>query len=410
MTSAADDETEVKWRSPLAVWAKSQCLDAKNWFKFGSRVPEYDGYSWPFGLPIDRTAMEDTSLYLTMIDGRFDDNVRCAWQLPWYYSRLPIRTPPRRADANFVIENIGHWHREPAVYERLRRLIAERHIDHPYTVEKKLYAITPFCLIVQHWFERFGVRQIDIAATQIIMFYTFETFIQECLASEARKKGIAVAQIVAAYEHIYTNARPPDAFPDDPAQFQLAKLVKRQPVWENLRTTSKTSQIPDRVWGPQRIINSYREALFFLRLQAHLSVALAAACYGLPALNANASPSALVRVVSQAPSIDELAPTWLRHVLGFHDYAGECENLLIALARRYGTELSPGPGGLLIPAYIKPRSEAEKAIARTSPPLRKGRPGADPLAFERYRWSLFEPSLDDHSITAWTENFTREAS
>ena len=114
---------------------------------------------------------------------------------------------------------------------------------------------------------------------------------------------------------------------------------------------------------------------------------------------------------TSAPTIDELAPAWLRHMVGFYDYPAECERLLIALARKSGIELSAGPRGVPMSNYIQPRSEAEAAIAEATLQFRRaGYHESDVLALDRYRWSLFEPALDDRSVTTWAKNATRETS
>jgi len=76
---------------------------------------------------------------------------------------------------------------------------------------KTIFALKPFCIIAQRWAraDTHG-EPARILDTNLLVFYTFETFIQESLAFAARRRSISADTVIAAYEHVYSNTWPPD--------------------------------------------------------------------------------------------------------------------------------------------------------------------------------------------------------
>lgn len=397
------------WHQPLMVWVQSEFLQTDNYFRFGGQSPEYEGASWPLGAHADRLVESN------ILDGEFNRRVLGAWQLPWHYSHLLIETAPRRASANFLIRNVGHWHKSPERYRALASLISSRNIASALpNSAKRTYALTPFCLISQYWLDALAPNKpsSSIAYTDILLFYTFETFVQECLAQAAFAKNVPPAQIVGAYDHVYCNARPTsDAVTSDLAALRLAPIADLHLDWNDLRTTIQNAALP---WlpAPSAVdhFRAIRETLFELRLGLHLMVAIAAACCGLTAIRDASKPCPLVKSFEAPPELDQLAGHWLGHALGTYDHAAACQQLLTMLAHRHGVELAQGPKGLdrvmlprfegPEPQFTSPRTAVEREIATTA--LRVSRERGRREAFDRFRWRLFEPSLVDSSIQRWS--------
>src|SRR4029077_2644229 len=75
----------------------------------------------------------------------------------------------------------------------------------------------------------------EIVHTEILFFYTFESFIQEALARSACMGGTAPDTIFGAYEHVYANTDPEAVFLGDPAELQLAVLAASDFSWKGIR-------------------------------------------------------------------------------------------------------------------------------------------------------------------------------
>jgi hypothetical protein len=383
------------WQSPIKIWAKSECLDARNYFLSG--YPEYDGTSWPFGFSLAADPTHTAPPYHLLFDPVFDRHVASALKAPWQYSRLKFAMPLRRDEANFTIRNVGRWQGDdrdlPHIVPVLpdQRVIVSGGVVH-VTKLKTSYALTPFCIIAQsrradaEHDGSFG----DFFSNHITLFYTFETFIQECLAVEARKRGLDRDTIVRSYQNVYCNAHPPDAIPSDPAQFPLAQLAASSIDWNDIRVRHAESRFNE-------VVRGLRHMVFFHRLETHLMVAVAASLHGLE--NFERVPSRLVHAVGSPPKADELAAVWLRHALGDYDYKAECDRLLVGLAARYGHEALPTGAGPLRAGWLSPRTDVEHKIAAT---LFAGVPN-DSIAFDYSRWWSFEAGLDEASLQAWSE-------
>jgi hypothetical protein len=403
------------WKTPLLVWLKSEFLQSENFLRLGGTLPEFDGASWPLGARLADVVdgNVDWKAGLDVIDAEFHERVLRAWQLPWHYSQLPLHSPSRRDDANFVITNVGNWNKQPRQYDDIASLLASRRINWgPDATLKSTYAITPFSLASQYWVESKEAPWQDgqIIYTDVVVFYTFETYVQETLARTAFDRGASPAQIARSYEHIYCNSRPSfDAVPTDLAELQLARLANPRVEWDELRTTAKNARANSRQSGPQALPRFRRQALFGLRLDLHLTVALAAACHGLQGFREPGAESPLVRVSERPPSRDEVVAHWLGHMLGTYDHAAACEHLLVRLAQRYDRKLSevsqagPDLNGITVPefegrspVFSMPRTPAEREVVRAG--LRSVRDAGHHEGFDRFRWGVFEPSLDDASM------------
>ena len=391
MTAAAHGaEAGPSWTTPLFPWIKSQRLDGETYFRNGSRYPDYDSSSWPLGIGLGRDPVTGADPNTVVIDGMFDYHVKNAFRLPWRYSRLRIETPSRRSAANFAVENIGHWNGDASRFAEIIAALSERASELRAEKVQVSFALTPFCIIAQRWTRSADAAEPDsVVDTHLAFFYTFATFLQESLAFEAYRGGHSAEAIAAAYQHIYSNAWPVDAIPADPAQFALAKLSRSSLPWDDIRTTAQTEGLPNRIGGyfanRPRV---FREKLFYSRLQAHLTVAIAAACRGLASFDAPQMRSPLLQSIGAPPGQEMLASAWLRHVFGSYDYAAECDALLATLARHYGSAPVVGQHGRPAPEFLYPRTSAEQSIAFTNPPMWGGRD--EPEGIDAHRWFLFE--------------------
>ncbi len=379
-----EDQADPIWRSQIKVWVKSECLDGEDYLRTGR--PEYDGSSWPLGLTLARGSELGGPPDFLLLDSWFDRHVKNALKLPWQCSKLEFAMPRRRYEVNFTVRNVGHWQEDQRHLANVRPVLADRRFDRQL---KKSYALTPFCIIGQAYADS------EIADNQILMFYTFETFIQECLALEAYNKGVASQAIIDSYQNVYCNASPPEATPNDPAQFGMAKLAAPSIDWDQIIT--RTPWIDGRN-RPDEVVHNLRRFLFFHRLQTHLMVAIAASCHGIAGFER--APSPLVRSTATPPVAQELAPFWLSHMLGGYDYAAECERLLTGLAIRYGHQVSIGERGVDWTNMHPARNDTERSIVAT---LSTGLEEPNAMAPDFFRWGLFEIGLDDASLQDWRE-------
>jgi hypothetical protein len=135
--------------------------------------------------------------------------------------------------------------------------------------------------------------------------------------------------------------------------------------------------------------------------------AVSAACIGIPTFSSSKIASDVVQVAESPFAAGQLASHWLRHMTGGLDYPSGCENLLTALAAHYGNPVSPSARGVPEPPHWVAKTPAEARIARQPPPYRLSR--AKPEAYDRYRWGLFDTSLDDHSLRDWRHKFNQRA-
>jgi hypothetical protein len=120
-------------------------------------------------------------------------------------------------------------------------------------------------------------------------------------------------------------------------------------------------------------------------------------------------------VSERPPSQEYVVPYWLGHMLGSYDHAAACEQLLARLAQRYDRKLSqagPDLNGVLVPqfegpepGFSAPRTPVEREIVRTG--RRFPRDSGQYQGFDRYRWGVFEPSLDDKSTLRWWQERQR---
>jgi hypothetical protein len=401
-----EDGTDPIWRSTLMVWLKSEYLDHENYFRLNSAYAEYEGASWPLGLGLPPDPATGLLTEVLVIDAVFNEDVKRAWQLPWHYSKLRIEIPPRRSGANFVIRNVGHWNGDAGRFQDIMAPVTIPKRSAREAVVEKIYALSPFCVIAQSWIDdRRPQRFSGIVETDIVLFYTFETFIQECLALEAFRKGIEIEKIIASYDHVYSNVWRPEAIPSRPEEFRLSGLVGSSFDWSQILTTAKSMELArqDKQGFPMRAL---RAQLYHFRRQTHLMVAIAAACHGLRALDRVDTRTPLVELMQSPPTHGQLASSWLRHMLGGYDHAAECTRLLVHLAKRYGIDLAPGDVGLFLSTAERlPRTAAEHSVASFRGVGRHG-----PQTHDRYRWALFDSSLEDDSLLSWREKLTRFAS
>jgi hypothetical protein len=410
-TSTMQDQANLDpvWKQPLYVWLKSEFLDGDNALRFETVGDEFNGASWPLGLELNPDGRLRPDPRFLVIDLAFDEDVKSAWQLPRLASRKTIDTPERRANANFVITNVGRWNQDARRFDEICHGLGHQLRGHPHFQVRKAYALTPFCIIAQQWMESSDHPDIpeilrnvaEITHTDIVLFYTFETFIQECLAVEARANGFARDVIVGQYQHIYTNSWPPDVIATDPARLALTKLVNPALDWDEVRTTAATADRSTRSRGvPGSLPRTLRENLFRLRLQTHLMVAVAVALRGLKDFADGPTRSSLVRPIESLPNLNSLAPFWLRHVLGAYDHAQECHALLADLAHRYGNDVAfqcmLKEGG-----FLEPHTAAEYSIAMT-PKIGAGT-GVLGAEYDVRRWALFDSWIDDESLLTWID-------
>jgi hypothetical protein len=405
MTALAPYGSGVRMSTPPSIWLKSEWLNSDAFLRFAPPVAEYDSANWPFGISLTAPANSDVGL-VNVVDGRFDWHVKCAWALPRRYSGLSAEVPDRRERANVIVRNVGHWNGDPARYDGIISSLAHRRLRGP-SDDHMGYALTPFGIIAQTWTQSEGFPPGAIRNTYIAFFYSYESFIQECLALDARRKGASADEIMKAYEHVYSNASPlPDALPHDPRVLKLARFANPGVSWDEIRMTAEVLAGHDGVLRyPTSATRSRRETLFFCRLQTHLMVALAAASHGIASFLSGAASSPLVRPMASPPDMHEMAAPWLGHVLGHYEHAAECAALLQGLARHYGRELSESLRGLPIPAFPPLRSAAEEIIVYAVPPMFGGRD--EPDGSDMFRWCLFDTSLDDVSVRRWSEDAHR---
>jgi hypothetical protein len=395
-----------KWPSPLVhTWLTSEYVNAADYFRFEAGAPVYEAANWPLGLPFQPRTDAEQSI-LGMLDLQFDHHARWAIGLPWRCTGLSLAIHPRPEEAALVICNIGHWNGEPERYQDIVSTLARRRrVTHPEIPEHVAYAITPFCVIGQTWREEYGPFPAHALDTRIALFYTFETFIQECLAIDARRAGVPADEIIQAYEHQYANVTPhPHLMLRDPTQMRLARYGNPAIDWSLIGATPENVTGGGAASGWQA--RGTREQLFFYRLQTHLMVAIAAALHGVATFANGHAQSALVGTATRPPALDALAPHWLGHLLGGYDHAAACADLLESLAAHYGQVLSGEPlRGMSMPRFRGPRDEIEQGIAMALGPFSRDCQVADPV--DMFRWNLFEATLDDASVMRWSESTHR---
>jgi hypothetical protein len=391
----------LSWKSPLHVWLKSEYLDETNFARFGIHPAAFESPSWPLGLRVNSDGSGGTAseVVTEIIDAGFDYDVNCAWQLPLRYSRLSLgarRGIGPRADLNWLIRGAGYWRADRERYCQVLCLFNEddRGLWRKYRAIKSGYALTPFCAITQRWTEESEDNSRgELLFCDIAFFYTFETFIQECLALDACRRGVDPVGIASRYEHSYSNLRPrPELILSNPDEFALSRLAEAPIDWRSILDLRRDA-------SDVGLVQSARLNLFKARRQCHLMVAIAAACIGIPALASQESPSRIVQTAETPFAFDSLAPHWLKHVTGGLDYASECESLLTALAAQYGNALYVNRRGVPEPLPWLASTQAEEVVARETPPILLSR--GEPEGYGRYRWALFDTSLDDQSIRDW---------
>jgi hypothetical protein len=391
------------WTRPLNVWLKSEYLDNSNCARFGADPVGFEEPSWPLGLRVrnDRTGDITVNAALAVIDTGFDHDVNCAWQLPLRYSRLELGERfgfGSKSDLNWLIRSVGRWQKDE---ERYRQISCVFNDDDRYAWKshRKVttgYALTPFCIITQRWTEdQDDGSRAELLFCDIALFYTFETFIQECLALEAYRTGVDPADITASYEHIYCNSSPrPELIRSNPREFALCHLAGEHLDWKRILDLKHDG-------SDLNLIQGTRCNLFKARRQCHLMAAIAAACIGIPALASSRNLSSAVQIGKTPFASDALAAHWLKHMTGAMDYASECENLLTALATHCGNAVSLNFRGVPEPAPWLATRGVEEVVARETPPILLSR--GEPEGYGRYRWALFDTSLDDQSIREWQQ-------
>jgi hypothetical protein len=383
------------------VWLSSEFVDPSEYFRFDPPVAVYEGAGWPLGVQLGRNNEERVAMS-GMRDGYFDEDVARALTLPRRYTGLSFRPPHRRDMANLWIRHVGRWDGEPhrlaEVVAGLARLPKGRHPGDKYHA---LYALTPFSIIGQTWCERGASEPAFVVDTTIAFFYTFETLIQECFITDARRAGASTADIMAAYEHRYANVRAqPNVLLRDPTALKLARYANRSIDWDRIHATPENSIGGSVIPGWEA--RSSRKYLFLSRLETHLMVAIAAACQGLANFASGRVRSELVRTTNVPPGSEALAPHWLGHMTGSYDHAAECADLLQSLARHYEQDLSSKHlRGVPIPPVRAPSNAEEWSIVAARRWL-DGCTTGD--AFDAYRWNLFDASLDDASVISWSRD------
>jgi hypothetical protein len=376
------------------VWLKSEFLDLKNELHFDAGPSDYDSASWPlrkFG------SWRDSQL----VDSTFDWNVRNAWKLPWQFWRTRLERCEFRDRANFVIRHIGHWNGDGERYGAVLSTLIRRLRGAAGRPTRLVLALTPFSIIAQNFGEPAGN---EVAHTEILFFYTFDSFVQEALASNAHAGGVAPDKIVGAYEHLYVNTRPGAVLLRDPAELRLAALTTPNFSWTGIR-----DHLPPR--GLNRMGGiaedrplDLRERLFRCRLQTHLMVAIAVACHGIASFEQPTYSSPVVALAPAAPKVGELAPFWLRHVLGAYDYADACMRLLDSLARCHGQDVKLHANGSIIPGGTHMRTDVEESVGLVISPF-----GHDDMASgdDPFRFGIFNTAIDNDALTTWDEDVRR---
>jgi hypothetical protein len=220
MTDAPAVTTPVRlWLPSPQVWLKSELLDLHNELHFDAGSADYDSASWALRKFEFRKGIGP-------IDHRFDWNVRNAWFFPWQFSRRQLEPCYRRSMANFIIRHVGHWDGEA---ERYRALLSA--LSRPLRAVsggrvRQVFALTPFSIIAQHFGDDAASRSgSEIVHTEILFFYTFDSFVQEALARSAYAAGAGPDAIASAYEHAYTNTCPAAVLLRDPGELRLAALT-----------------------------------------------------------------------------------------------------------------------------------------------------------------------------------------
>jgi hypothetical protein len=392
----SDSANTSHWKSPLQVWLTSEYLDNSNFRRFGAAPAMFEKPSWPLGLRIGGSDIH-TQVASEIIDTGFDHDVSCAWQLPLRYSRLKlgIRDFARKGDLNWSIRCVGRWAGDQ---DRFVDLTCTFNDDDPSAWKKRAainttYALTPFSIITQRWIEgEDDSSHAELLYCDIAFFYTFETFIQECLSLDAHRSGIDSSKIVASYEHIYRNSRPrPEFVCIDPSHLRLSRLCETKIDWQDILDLKYD--------GPLRHVQDARLQLFKVRRQCHLMVAIAASCIGTPGLASAKAPSGAVQISRTPFAKNDLAAHWLKHVVGALDYPSECERLLVRLAEQYGNQVSVNSRGITEPSLFVARNLVEESVCFAIPSLVLSR--EEPEAYGRYRWALFDTSLDNQSVTDW---------
>src|SRR3954451_4381925 len=381
----------------VRVWLSSEFVDPSEYFRFDPPVALHRGAGWPLGVQLGRNS-EERAAMSGMHDGYFDGDVARALTLPRRYTGLSFRPPPRRDMANLWIQHIGQWDGEPhrlaEIVAGLARLPKNRHPAHKYHA---LYALTPFSIIGQTWCERDPSEPAFIVDTTIAFFYTFETLIQECCITDAKRGGASAADTSAAYDHRYANVRSQrNVLLNIPKTLRRARYANPPIDWESIRATPENSIGGSGLPGWEARMQ--REFLFVSRLETHLMVAVATACQGIANFASGNVRSALVRTTDVPPGPEALAPHWLGHMTGSYDHAAECTELLKGLACHYGQDLSSDLRGVPIPPFRAPNDAVEWSLVAARRHI-DGCTTGD--AFDAYRWNLFDASLDDASVIRW---------
>ena len=366
---AGDPQTSSPRQHPYAdvplmshearVWLSSEFVRPSGHFRFDTPVAVYEAAGWPLGAKPTGENRNQQHAMLDMIDGYFDQDVRSALDLPRRYTGLDFRPPPRRDMADLWIRHVGRWDGDPhhlaEIVAGLARLPKQRHPGYKY---RAIYALTPFCIIGQTWCEADASQPAFIIDTNIAFFYTFETLIQECFITDARRLGADTSDILASYEHRYANVRSqPNLLLHDPTKLKLASYANRSIDWESIRATPENSSGGSTLPGWEA--RNRREFLFASRLQTHLMVAIAAACQGLANFASGRERSALVHAMETRPEVEALATHWLGHMTGSYDHSGECTELLQSLARYYGQDLCSELHGMPIPNFRRPTAKPD---------------------------------------------------
>jgi hypothetical protein len=387
------------WLPSPQVWMKSELLDLDNEQYFGPGSPDYDSTTWPLRKRVG--TWRESLLY----DASFDWNVRNAWKLPWQFSRTSLERCERRSRANFVIRHVGHWDGDVERYTTVLSPLSRQLRSVASGATRQIFALTPFSIIAQHFRENTGPRGgVEIGLTEILFFYTFDNFVQEALVRNAYAGGVAPDTIASAYEHRYSNTSPGAVLAHDPGDLRLAALTTSDFSWTGIRGHLLPRGL-NRMGGvPEDRPLELRERLFQCRTQAHLMVAIAAACHGIMSFQHSAWSSPLVAPLTSAPTIDQLAPFWLRHVLGTYDHADACMLLLDALARRHGHDVS-FVNGSIVPGFTGMTTDAEESVAQATSPF--GHDDTMP-SDDSFRFGIFDTAIDDDALPAWDEAVRRK--
>lgn len=173
MTDAPVDTPAPLSLPMLQIWLKSELLDLHNELRFEPGPSDYDSSNWQL------RKFESWRGFRPPFDDNFDWNFRNALILPRAFSHMRIEPCYRRSMANFVVRHIGHWKGDG---ERYGAMLSA--LDRPLRTMygrpvRRAFALTPFCIIAQQFVD--GANPQDggeIAHTEILFFYTFESFIR----------------------------------------------------------------------------------------------------------------------------------------------------------------------------------------------------------------------------------------